>query len=103
MSYLTELIGHRITKEQALAKSVGYIRRKLGLSVTDAQVDSVVVAAEAAASQAANSMQVALTAFIRAQAPMLPAEVIATVAATAALNVVDAAIAGAGNVVKANN
>lgn len=103
MSYLTDLAHRRVTVTQFLGKSVGYLKNKMGLAPTDAEVDTVAAAAEAAAAVTAQGVQDLLTAYIAAHAPMLPASVIATQASTVALHVVDAAISGAANVVKANN
>jgi hypothetical protein len=102
-SYLSQLLHRRLSVAQALGKSVGYLKAKAGLTPTDAQVDDVVAKAEAAAQFAATAVQTAFADYIRTHAPLLPADVIAAQAATVGLHIIDAAIAGAGNVVKANN
>ncbi len=98
MSYLSQLKNHQITAKQFLAKSVTYLATKTGLTVSDEAVDHAVQATD----DLTDKLELVLGAFIRAHLPALPAA-IATSAATAALNVVDAAVAGAGNVIKDNN
>jgi hypothetical protein len=103
MSYLSELLHRQITVGQALAKSVGYIKRKTLGTVSDADVDAAVAKAEKDAATLAATLQKQLATYIAAHIPLLPADVIAAAATTAALNAVDVGIAGLGNIVKANN
>lgn len=95
MSYLSELKNHQISLSQFVGKSVVYLQTKLGLTVSDKAVDE----ATASTTKFVNDLEGVALAWIQATLPALPAAV-ATAAANAALNVVDAAIAGAGNVIK---
>lgn len=103
MSYLSELLHRQINAGQALGKSVAYIKQRIGLVPTDAQVDGIVTQAEEAAALAAKAAAAVFAGYIRTHAPMLPAEVIAATAATMGLQLIDAAIAGAANVIKDSN
>lgn len=98
MSYFSQLKRNQITAKEFLAKSVGYLSRKLGVTVSDEKVDEAVQAVDNVTDQ----VEAALAKYIAAHVPGLPA-VIAVAATNAALNVIDAAIAGAGNVIKENN
>ncbi len=98
MSYLSELIHKRISAAQFLAKSAKYLSTKTGFAPTDAQVDAVVSATD----KVTDDIETAIAAYLSAHLPALPAA-IAVSATTAALGVIDAAIAGAGNVIKDNN
>lgn len=98
MSWLSDLVKGRKKAPEVIALSVIYLRTKLGVTVTDAKVDE----ATAAAKRLGDVMENALKAYIAVQAPGLPAAV-ASMAVIAAFNSIDAAIAGAANVVKANN
>lgn len=98
MSYLSQLKNHQITTKQFLAKSVTYLATKLGVTVSDEKVDEAVKAVD----DVTDKIEQIITAYLAAQLPALPAA-IATAATTAALNTIDAAIAGAGNVIKENN
>lgn len=95
MSYLSQLKNRQITAAQALAKSVAYLRDKLGVGLTDAQIDQAVDATD----RMTDELEVVLANYIAKHFPALP-PAIAVAASTAALNVVDAAVAGAANVVK---
>jgi hypothetical protein len=98
MSYFSQLKSHQITAKQFLAKSTAYLKAKLGITVSDDAVDAAVGAADALT----NAVEMAVKGYISSVLPQLPAE-LATSAATAVLNHLDAAIAGAGNVIKDNN
>ena len=98
MSWLMDLIKGRKKAPEVIALSVIYLRTKLGVTVTDAKVDE----ATAAAKKLGDVMEEAIKAYIAVQAPGLPAAV-ASMAVIAAFNSIDAAVAGAANVIKANN
>lgn len=98
MSYLSQLKNRQISAKEFLAKSVGYLSRKLGVTVSDQKVDEAVAALD----RVTDDVETALAAYLSTHVPGLPVA-IATAATTAALNVIDAAIAGAGNVIKENN
>jgi len=87
-----------MSASEVLAKSVVYLKTKLGITVSDEKVDEAVKATDALTDQ----LEAILKAYLATQLPALPAAV-ASQAVTAALNTLDAAIAGAGAVVKANN
>lgn len=99
MSYLSELLNRQITAKDFLAKSITYLKAKVGLTVSDEAVDTAVEATD----KFTDALQVAAEAYIATHFPALPAQVIATAAVTQLLNTIDAAAAGAGNVIKANN
>lgn len=98
MSYLSNLISHKMTAKQFLANSVVYLKTKLGITVSDDAVDRAISAADALT----DVVEAAVKAYIASTLPQLPAE-LATSAATAVLTHLDAAIAGAGNVIKQAN
>jgi hypothetical protein len=98
MSYLSQLKARQITAKEFLAKSVAYLKAKVGLTVSDEAVDDAVAAAEILI----DAVEAAVKAYLASALPQLPAALAAS-AATGVLNHIDAAIAGAGNVVKANN
>jgi hypothetical protein len=98
MSYLSQLKNKQIGAKTFLAKSVRYLKEKLGLTVSDAAVDQAVAAAD----QLTDAVEAAVKIYLAATLPQLPA-VLATSAATTVLAHIDAAIAGAGNVIKDNN
>lgn len=98
MSYLSQLKNHQITAKVFLAKSTRYLKEKAGLTVSDDAVDAAVAAAD----KLTDAVETAVKAYIASTLPQLPAELAAS-AATAVLTHLDAAIAGAGNVIKANN
>lgn len=98
MSYLSELKNGKISASEFLAKSTNYLKRKLGASVSDEDVDDAVKAVD----KMTDAVETAVHLYIKTSLPALPAA-IAVSAATAVLNHIDAAIAGAGNVIKENN
>lgn len=98
MSWLTSVIRGKMTASEVLARSTVYLKTKLGVTVSDDKVDEAVKVTDDLTDQ----LEAVIKAYLAAQLPALPAA-IATQAVTAALNTIDAAIAGAGNVIKANN
>lgn len=98
MSYLSELLRGKSSAKETLAKSVRYLKNKLGVTVSDKAVDDAVKATD----KLTDAIQVAVQTYIATTVPQLPAA-LATSAVTAVLNHIDAAIAGAGNVIKDNN
>jgi hypothetical protein len=98
MSYLSQLKNRQLDAKGFLAKSVRYLKDKLGITVSDTSVDRAVTATD----HLTDAVEVAVRAYLATALPQLPAA-LATSAATAVLNHIDAAIAGAGNVVKDNN
>lgn len=104
MSFLSDLKNRRITATQFLGKSAGYLLQiAKGALPSDDKVTAIAAKAEADAATAAGAAQAAFAVYIRTHYPLLPAEIIATQAATLGLHLIDAAISGAANVVKANN
>lgn len=99
MSYLSDLIRRKITAKEFLAKSVTFLKEKAGITVSDAAVDKAVKATD----ELTDALQKIAEVYIATHLPLLPAQVVATAGVTAMLNTIDSAIAGAGNVVKANN
>jgi len=97
-SYASQLKNHQITFKQFLVKSVTYLKNELGLSVSDEAVDVTVKATD----ELTDVLEAAIVTYLELHLPKIPAE-IAISAATAALATIDAAIAGAGNVIKENN
>ena len=98
MSWLTSVLRGKMSASEVLARSVVYLKTKLGITVSDEKVDEAVKATDALTDQ----LEAILKAYLATQLPALPAAV-ASQAVTAALNTLDAAIAGAGAVVKSNN
>lgn len=98
MSYLSDLKNHKITLSQFLGKSVAYLNTKLGITVTDAAVDAGVNHLD----EMTDKIETAVTTYISAVLPALPAA-LAVAASNAVIATLDAAIAGAGNVIKDNN
>jgi hypothetical protein len=98
VSYLTDLIHKRIDAAKFLGQSVHFLKDKLGISVNDATVDAAVKASD----KLTDVIEAAVKTYIATTLPQLPAA-LATSAATAVLHHLDAAIAGAGNVIKDNN
>ena len=99
MSYLSQLKNNQITIKEFLAKSVGYIHRKLGLTLSDEKVDEVVEFTD----DFTDRLEELVAWYIKSKVPFLPAQELATSAASSVLNHIDAAIAGAGAVIKENN
>lgn len=97
-SYLAQWKNHQLTAKGFLAKSIGYLKTKLGISVSDEDVDRAVKATD----ELTDQLEALMKAYIAANLPAIPA-VAATIAATAALQALDSAIAGAGNVIKDAN
>jgi hypothetical protein len=98
MSYLSELTNHKITLSQFLGKSVAYLNNKLGITVTDEAVDAGVNHLVTTT----DTIETAVKAYISNVLPALPAA-LAVAASNAVIATIDAAIAGAGNVIKDNN
>ncbi len=99
MSYLSELIRGKRSLTSFVAKSTKYIKEKLGAVVDDEDVDEAVQRLD----QLTDTIEVAVNAYIKANVPMLPAQVVATTVAHTVLQQIDLAIAAAGNVIKENN
>lgn len=104
MSYLSDLKNRRTGAVQFLGLSARYIL-SLGKTLipSDSDLDAAQKRAEEGAATAAAASEAAFAVYLRTHYPMLPAEVIASQAATAALTLIDSAISGATNVLKANN
>lgn len=98
MSYLSDWLSKKKSGAEALAKSIEYARERFGLSVTDAQAD----AAKKACDELVDDIERLIVVFIKLWAPKLPL-VVATTTAAIVGSVLQTAIAGATNVVKANN
>lgn len=98
MSWLTKIKSALKLDGKTVGESIGYLLKKAGKLVTDKQVDALVAKSDKVTDQ----IEAALAAFIKAEVPLLPTAV-ASMAASAAMQIVDAAIAGAANVVKDNN
>jgi hypothetical protein len=98
MSYVSELKNKQIDAKGFLAKSVRYLKEKLGFTITDEAVDHAVSATD----KLTDAIEAVVKTYIATTLPQLPAA-LATSAATAVLHHIDAAIAGAGNVIKDNN
>jgi len=98
MSWITDLVRGRKKAPEVIALSTIYLREKLGLTVSDEKIDE----AKAAAIKLGDGLEAAIKVYLQAQAPGIPAAV-GSMAVIAAFNSIDAAIAGAANVVKANN
>ena len=99
MSYLSDLLHRRVSAKDTLAKSVTYLKVKLGITVSDDVVDHAVKATD----EFTDAVDALAKAYIATHLPLLPAQVVATAAVTSLLQTIDTAIAGAANVVKANN
>lgn len=99
MSYLSEMIHRQITAKQFLAKSVVYLKEKAGITVSDDGVDVAVEATD----KFTDALQALAVIYIQTHFPDLPGKATAVAGVTALLNTIDAAAAGAGNVIKANN
>jgi hypothetical protein len=99
MSYLTELLRRQVGAKDALAKSVRYIKTRLGITVSDHIVDVGVRAGDTLT----DAVEMAVKTYIATTGVPLPAQVLAASAATTVFAHIDAAIAGAGEVIKANN
>jgi hypothetical protein len=95
MSWLSRIKSALKLDGKTVGESIAYLMKKAGKLVTDKQVDQLVAKSDKVTDQ----IEVALAAFIKAEVPLLPTAV-ATMAASAAMNVVDAAIAGAANVLR---
>lgn len=95
MSYLSQLRNRQISTKQFLAKSVNYLSAKMGLTVSDAAVDAAVARTD----HLTDTLNDLIGGYIKAALPGLPAA-IAIAATNAALNTIDAAIAGAGQAIK---
>jgi len=98
MSYLSEVLRRKITAKEGLAKSVTYLAQRLGLHVDDAAVDKAVQATDAFT----DSVEALVDTYIKDHLPALPAAVVQS-AVTSLMSTIDAAVAGAANVVKDNN
>lgn len=98
MSYLSDWLNKKKTGAEALAASVAYARERFGLRVTDDQAD----AAKKACDELVDQIEALVVVFIKTRAPMLPL-VVATTAAAILGSVLQTAIAGATNTIKANN
>lgn len=82
---------------KTVGNSVAFIKGKFGVSVSDAQADQGVVKAEAVAADLVKVLEAYIDSI-----PGVPS-IVAHLAAEAALKIIDSAIAGAGEAIKANN
>lgn len=98
MSYFSQLLHGRATAAETLAKSVGYLKRKLGITVSDEAVDAAVKATD----EFTDALEAVVATYLAANLPALPA-ILAKHASTSVLNLIDSAVAGAGAVIKENN
>lgn len=98
MSWATDWFRKRKTTAQVVGLSTVYLQQKLGVTVSDKNVDD----ATKAAVKLGDDLETLVKAYVSARIPGLGAAV-AAIAVTAAFNVIDAAIAGAAETVKANN
>lgn len=98
MSWLSTVTNLRDTAAKALGNSIGALKRWTGVTVSDADVDKAVTAAE----KLAGDVEALVNVYLTTHAPGMLGGV-AVLASHAVVSVVDSAIAGAGNVIKANN
>ncbi len=94
-SYLARLLDGRDDAKTFLVKSFTFLSGRTGIKPTPAQIDPAVEAVDKATDAAENAFRV----LIQAKYPGIPAS-IATAAVTAGLNMIDAAVAGAGEALK---
>lgn len=97
MSWKTSLSKRLGEAAKTLGASVGFLRKTMGATVTDAQVDGAVKKAD----ELTDRLEALLVEYID-DIPGVP-NILAKLAAEQALRVIDAAIAGAGEAVKARN
>lgn len=99
MSYLTDLLHRRTSAKETLAKSVRFLRDRLGITVTDKSIDKAVHAADIFT----DAIEGAAKAYIATTGLPLPAAILAAHIAENAFSHIDSAIATAGEIAKANN
>lgn len=99
MSYLSELLRGQASAKETLAKSVRYLRDKLGVTVSDKSVDATVKAAD----KLTDAVEVAVKAYLATTGLPLPAAILAAQASKQVFTHLDGAISAAGEVIKANN
>lgn len=97
MSWLKKTTDAAKSAATLLGGSVAFIKRQFNVTVTDDQVDAL----EAKARQVSDQIEAILADYID-DIPGVPT-IVATLAASLAMKAVDAAIAGAGEAVKAKN
>lgn len=97
MSWKSWVQAQLTAATQTLGDSIAYLKRKTGLTITDRQADAL-----AAKAQKAIADIEAILAGVIDEIPGVPS-IVAKIGAHAAAQVLDAAIAGAAEAVKANN
>lgn len=97
MSWKDYVTTAALKAANALGDSVAFIKRKTGVAVSDAKVDEL----QAKARAASDKIEAALVELID-DIPGVP-NIVAKIAAHAAMQALDAAIAAAGESVKARN
>jgi hypothetical protein len=97
MSWKKKIINAATEVAETLGNSVAYIKRQFGVTVTDEQVDAAVQHADAVTDE--------LTKVLAAYVDSIPGvpSIVANLAAQTAMKIVDSAIAGAGEAIKARN
>ncbi len=98
MSYFSQLKNGQITAKEFITRGLRLVYSRFGVSVSDAKID----AGAKALDDLTDVVEKAVSAYVMAHAPGVPAA-IAVAATNAALNVVDAAIAGAAEAAKKAN
>ena len=98
MSWVTSIFKRRNVSAETVALSTIYLGNRLGIKITDANADE----GKKAALKLANDIEVLVKAYVALRVPGVGAGVIA-LAVTAMFNVLDAAISGLADSVKANN
>lgn len=97
MSWTSKIKSALKAAAETVGNSVAYINREFGITVSDEQVDAAVATADAVTDQLVGVLERYIDGI-----PGVPTAV-AHIAAQAAMNAIDAAIAGAGETIKANN